>query len=97
MSPGDRYTTPLGKKLPQINRIANNAAKVLSFHSAGEILLPVSFTYEVGLNMTYYNNLWKVKADEGETSLKNPWKRRPIRRTISVSPIMTGACIRLRL
>lgn len=75
MSPGDRYTTPLGKKLPQIKSDSEQRREGFEFSFRWRDTTARKFTYEVGLNMTYYNNLWKVKADEGETSLKNPWKR----------------------
>lgn len=75
MSPGDRYTTPLGKSLPQIKSDSEQRREGFEFAFRWKDTTARKFTYEVGLNMTYYNNLWKVKADEGETSLKNPWKR----------------------
>lgn len=75
MSPGDRYTTPLGKSLPQIKSDSEQRREGFEFALRWRDTTPRKFTYEVGVNMTYYNNLWKVKADESETDLKNPWKR----------------------
>ena len=75
MSPGDRYTTPLGKDLPQIKSNSEQRREGFEFAFRWRDTTPRKFTYEVGVNMTYYNNLWKVKANESETDLKNPWKR----------------------
>ena len=66
MSPGDRYTTPLGKKLPQIKSDSEQRREGFEFSFRWRDTTARKFTYEVGLNMTYYNNLWKVKADEAK-------------------------------
>lgn len=73
-SPSDRYTTPLGKELPQIN---TNSAKrrggieaTVNYHArAGEA------TIDVGFNISYYDQLWEKMYDEDTTSLKNPYSR----------------------
>ncbi len=75
MSPGDRYITPLGKALPQIKSNSEQRREGVEFSARWKDTTPRKFTYEVGFNMTYFNNLWKVKADEDMNSLKNPYKR----------------------
>lgn len=74
VNPADRYTTPLGTKLPQIK--SKNEHRREGFElsmrwgdSVGD------FQYEVGTNMTYYNNLSVVKQEEALSTLKNPYKR----------------------
>ncbi|MDL2255104.1 TonB-dependent receptor [Parabacteroides sp. OttesenSCG-928-K15] len=75
MSPGDRYTTPLGKKLPQIKSDSEHRREGIDFNIQWQDKIGKDLTYEVGVNGTYYNNLWVTKADEAMTTLMNPWKR----------------------
>lgn len=75
MSPGDRYITPLGKALPQIKSNSEQRREGVEFSARWKDTTPRKLTYEIGFNMTYFNNLWKVKADEDMNSLKNPYKR----------------------
>ena len=75
MSPGDRYTTPLGKDLPQIRSNSEQRREGIEFSLHWGDKAGKDFTYELGFNMTYFNNLWKVKADESMSDLMNPWKR----------------------
>ena len=63
MSPGDRYTTPLGKPLPQIKSNSEQRREGVELTMRWSDTTPRKFTYEVGFNMTYFNSLWKVKAD----------------------------------
>ncbi len=75
MSPSDRYTTPLGKDLPQIKSESEQRREGVEFSLRWSDKVGKDFTYDLGFNMTYFNNLWKVKADESMTDLMNPWKR----------------------
>ncbi len=75
MSPGDRYITPLGPELPQIKSNSEQRREGVELTMRWKDTTPRKFTYEVGFNMTYFNTLWKVKADEDINSLKNPYKR----------------------
>lgn len=75
MSPGDRYTTPLGKDLPQIKSDSEQRREGVEFSLRWSDKAGKDFTYDLGFNMTYFNNLWKVKADESMSDLMNPWKR----------------------
>lgn len=75
MSPGDRYTTPLGKALPQIKSNSEQRREGVEVTMRWSDTTPRKFAYEVGFNMTYFNSLWKVKADEGLSDLMNPYKR----------------------
>ena len=75
MSPGDRYTTPLGKPLPQIKSNSEQRREGVELTMRWSDMTPRKFTYEVGFNMTYFNSLWKVKADEALSDLMNPYKR----------------------
>ncbi|TKG94978.1 SusC/RagA family TonB-linked outer membrane protein [Puteibacter caeruleilacunae] len=73
-SPSDRYTTPLGKNLPQINtnsahRRGGFEAEVMYHAKIGEVKL------DIGANASFYDQLWERKYDEDTTSLKNPYKR----------------------
>ena len=75
MSPGDRYTTPLGKDLPQIKSNSEQRREGVEFSVRWGDRVGKDFTYDLGFNMTYFNNLWKVKADESNSDLMNPWRR----------------------
>lgn len=75
MSPGDRYTTPLGKPLPQIKSDSEHRREGVEFSTRWNSTINNDFRYDVGFNMTYFNNLWVKKADEALTSLMNPLKR----------------------
>lgn len=74
ISPQNRYTTPLGKSLPQVksNSAHRRAGFELNLRWKDEVK---DFRYEVGLNMTQYNELWEKKEDESISSLMNPKKR----------------------
>lgn len=74
VNPADRYTTPLGTKLPQIK--SKNEHRREGFELSMRWSDSVGdFQYEVGTNMTYYNNLSVVKQEEALSTLKNPYKR----------------------
>lgn len=75
MSPADRYTTPLGMSLPQIKSNSEQRREGVELNMRWKDATARKLTYEVGFNMTYFNNLWKVKADEDMNSLMNPYKR----------------------
>ncbi|GAB3664415.1 TonB-dependent receptor [Echinicola sediminis] len=73
-SPSDRYTTPLGKNLPQIN--TNSAQR------RGGVEGSLNYRFQIGQwkmnmggNVSYYDQLWERKFDEDSTSLKNPERR----------------------
>ncbi len=74
ISPKNRYTTPLGKDLPQVksNSVHRRAGFELNLRWKDEVK---DFHYEVGVNMTRYNELWETKEDEAMSSLMNPKKR----------------------
>lgn len=74
VSPADRYTTPLGKGLPQIksNSVHRRAGYEMNLRWKDEA---GDFHYEIGFNMTYYNELWEKKQDESLSDLMNPNKR----------------------
>ena len=74
IAPQNRYTTPLGKSLPQVksesaHRRAGYEANVRWKDKAGD------FTYDLGFNLTSYDELWEKKEDESISSLKNPNSR----------------------
>lgn len=75
MRPADRYTTPLGKPLPMIKSNSEHRREGVEFSVQWRDVVAKEFSYSIGFNMTYFNNLWKTKADESLSSLMNPWKR----------------------
>lgn len=75
MSPADKYTTPLGKPLPQIKSDSEQRREGVELTLRWNDTAAKDFTYEIGFNMTYFNNLWVKKADESQTDLMNPNKR----------------------
>ncbi len=74
MSPTTSYTTTLGKSLPQIK--SNSEHRRAGFEAAFRYRNNYrDFNYEVGVQFTTYNELWKTKADEAITDLMDPRKR----------------------
>ena len=74
ISPQNRYTTTLGKDLPQvksnsIHRRAGYEAMVRYKNKVGHL------NYDLGFNFTTYDELWEVNESESEATLKNPKKR----------------------
>ena len=74
ISPQNRYTTPLGKSLPQIKSksVHRRAGFEMNLRWKDSVS---DFNYEVGFNITSYNELWEKKEDESLSSLMNPKKR----------------------
>jgi len=75
MKPKDRYTTPLGKDLPMIKSDSEHRREGVEMYLRWSDKINGDFTYEVGANMTYYNQLWAKKADESIGTLMNPYQR----------------------
>ncbi|WP_180335754.1 SusC/RagA family TonB-linked outer membrane protein [Labilibaculum filiforme] len=73
-SPKDTYSQPLGKDLPQIisKSEQRRAGYELSLRYKGKVN---DLSYEVGVNYSYYNQLWKRLDTELESTLKNPYLR----------------------
>lgn len=76
VSPADRYTTPLGTALPQIKSKNEHRREGFEVSLRWSDTAGPDFHYEVGTNMTYYNNLSVVDQSESLSDLKNPWKRK---------------------
>lgn len=74
ISPQNRYSTTLGKALPQVksNSIHRRAGYEASLRYKNKYR---DFNYEVGFQFTSYNELWEVKEDEALTDLLDPRKR----------------------
>ena len=74
ISPQNRYTTPLGKDLPQVKSesVHRRAGFEMNFRWKDAVQ---EFHYEIGFNVTGYNELWEKKEDESLSSLMNPKKR----------------------
>lgn len=74
MSPKDRYSAPLGKKLPQIksNSVHRRTGYEISVRYKKKIK---DLFFSLGANCSYYDQLWETKADEDMASLKNPYVR----------------------
>lgn len=75
MNPVDRYTTPLGTKLPQIKSDTEHRREGFELSVRWADNIGSDFRYEVGTNMTYYNNLYVKNQGESLSTLKNPYKR----------------------
>lgn len=75
VSPADRYTTPLGTKLPQIKSKNEHRREGFELSLRWSDNIDSDFQYEIGTNMTYYNNLYVIKQEEALSTLKNPYKR----------------------
>lgn len=81
VSPTNRYTTTLGKSLPQIksNSVHRRAGYEASFRYKSNYR---DFNYEVGFQFTGYNELWEQKDDESLTDLMDPRKRQTHRKNV---------------
>lgn len=73
-SPKGRYTTPLGKDLPQV--------KTDSAHRRGGVEFSINYKanigeaiINVGGNMTYFDQLWEKMYEEDNATLMNPYTR----------------------
>ena len=75
MSPADRYTTPLGTSLPQIKSNSEHRRQGVEFALSWTDKTANGISYDLGFNTTYFNSLWKRKADESLSSLMDPYKR----------------------
>lgn len=75
MNPKDRYTTPLGTKLPQIKSDTEHRREGFELSMRWADNIGSDFHYEIGTNMTYYNNLYAKNQGEDLSTLKNPYKR----------------------
>lgn len=74
-SPQSQYTTPLGTALPKIKTNSAHRRAGYELSLAWKDRIGSDFKYNVGLNLSYYNELWEKKYDEAESSLKNPLRR----------------------
>lgn len=75
VSPADRYVTPLGTALPQIKSENEHRREGFELSLRWDNKIGSDFYYEVGTNMTYYDNLYVKNQGESLSSLKNPYKR----------------------
>ncbi len=75
MSPADRYITPLGTALPQIKSDSEHRREGFEVSVCWSDKVGNDFNYEVGTNMTYYNNLYVKNVSESLSSLMNPYQR----------------------
>lgn len=74
MSPTDRYTTPLGTSLPQIKSDTEQRREGFELQLSWSDNIG-DFSYSVGTNMTYYNNLYVKNQSEALSTTMNPYKR----------------------
>ncbi|WP_330444548.1 TonB-dependent receptor [Flavivirga abyssicola] len=75
VSPEDRYSAPLGKNLPQIKSDSEQRRAGWEFSLRYKKKLTEDFYFEIGGNMSYFDQIWVKKVDEDEASLKNPYVR----------------------
>lgn len=70
-----RYSAPLGIGLPPINfEEAAHRRHGAEFNLAWQDNKG-DLSYKVGVNFTYFNQLWERTTNEDEAALKNPWTR----------------------
>ncbi len=74
VSPKDTYSQALGKDLPQIKSDSEHrrAGYELSLRYKGNV---GELKYELGVNYSYFNQLWKQLDTEDEATLLNPYTR----------------------
>lgn len=74
-NPKDTYTTPLGTAMPMIKTNSAHRRAGYELNLTWTDKIAREFKYNVGLNLSYYNELWEKKYDEQESDLKNPLRR----------------------
>ncbi|MFR4739669.1 hypothetical protein [Phocaeicola coprocola] len=74
-NPKDPYTTPLGTAMPMVKTNSAHRRAGYELNLAWRDKIARDFKYNVGLNLSYYNELWERKYDEQESDLKNPLRR----------------------
>ena len=74
-NPKDAYTTPLGTAMPMVKTNSAHRRAGYELNLAWRDKIARDFKYNVGLNLSYYNELWERKYDEQESDLKNPLRR----------------------
>ncbi|HEY9256665.1 TonB-dependent receptor [Chitinophaga sp.] len=70
-----RYTTPLGTNLPYASSGSAFRRHGMELQLSYAEKLPHDFSYQVGGNLTMYNELWERDDREDSVSLKNPLTR----------------------
>lgn len=81
VSPTNRYTTTLGKNLPQIK--SNSVHRRAGYEAAIRYKNKYQdLKYEIGIQFTGYNELWEQKDDESLTDLMDPRKRLTHRKNV---------------
>lgn len=74
ISPQNQYNTPLGKDFPLVkSQSAHRRAGYEGYISWSDKIN--DFSYQVGLNITGYDELWEKKEDEALSDLMDPNKR----------------------
>jgi hypothetical protein len=74
IAPQNRYTTPLGKSLPFVKSESAHRRAGLEANIRWKDKIQ-DFTYDLGVNLTSYDELWEKKEDESLSSLMNPNSR----------------------
>lgn len=65
-NPKDAYTTPLGTAMPMVKTNSAHRRAGYELNLAWRDKIARDFKYNVGLNLSYYNELWERKYDEQE-------------------------------
>ena len=74
ISPKNRYSTTLGKSLPQVK--SNSVHRRAGYEASAKYRNSYKgLKYELGLQFTTYDELWEVKEDEALNDLMDPRKR----------------------
>lgn len=74
ISPKNRYSTTLGKNVPQVK--SNSVHRRAGYETSAKYRNSYKgLKYEFGLQFTTYDELWEVKEDEALTDLMDPRKR----------------------
>ncbi|MFA7098020.1 MAG: SusC/RagA family TonB-linked outer membrane protein, partial [Gammaproteobacteria bacterium] len=81
ISPQNRYSTTLGKSLPQVK--SNSVHRRAGYEASAKYKNSYKgLKYELGFQFTTYNELWEVKEDESLTDLMDPRKRMTHRKNV---------------
>lgn len=74
-NPKSTYTTPLGTDLPMVKTNSAHRRAGYEISMAWRDKINRDLKYNVGFNLSYYNELWERKYDEQESDLMNPLRR----------------------
>ncbi|WP_242083158.1 SusC/RagA family TonB-linked outer membrane protein [Aestuariivivens sediminis] len=73
--PQDTYTTPLGIGLPEVNTDAAFRRAGIEGQLNYTMNINETSKFTIGVNASYFDQLWEKRSDEDDVALSNPYSR----------------------